>query len=188
MKLLKIKYFIPASIGILLLIVVSIVLCGKYRRDTQFRLLRNIAEQLGRTSNNYIDEYKTCWDISTHCGIYTHFITDISSEDLHERIRRLGFKNSVNEEWQILAGESVGYGIFTDINLNTTRVLTADGNDGIEKRSELEEPLAKKWSLRDGKGRRWITEYFDIQGTNHKFQIDEKDIDGNIITIIFQTK
>jgi len=81
------------------------------------------------------------------------------------------------------------YEIFAEINLHMSRIFTADGNGGeIENRLALEEPFAQKWRLVDKSGGRWAIEYYDIQSTNHRYQIDGEDINGNIISVLLRIK
>jgi hypothetical protein len=144
-----------------------------------------LARQLDYTPATEIAHYRRCWDPTffgfAHCGVFVHYTTDLPFEAFEQQVNRLKLR-------QKRFGPTSGYGIFNDINLSTDRLLTADNNDGLLNRFDLPEPEAYEWLLVDKNSREHYIYFHDTTSNEHIYELDGSPLQGNIVTIMLQTR
>jgi hypothetical protein len=172
-----------ASIAFFLLMCSAgvLVVYVRIKEKQQVPTVYEVAEKLGYSPQAQLAQTRRCWDIFAHCGVFLYFTTELSLDEFQTQVMQLGFS-------QKRFGDIDGYTIFTDINLGTNRLLTANGNDGLENRFSLPEPDAHEWHLTDKQGRRWVIAHYEVTATGIQYAIDGQDVHGNIVSLMLQTK
>ena len=182
-NLLKHRALLMLIAGLLLFFCVLVIFMAfSYTRKAPTDDVYEVARQLGYTEQTHLVQTEQCWDIfPSHCGVFIHFTTDMSLDQYEEFVDMLNF----SEDW---FGEIDGYSIFTNINLESDRTLTANGNDGLANRLAIRKPLAYQWSLTDGQNRNWNIYFYQTAGDENEYKIDDQLLFGNIVTVMLQTK
>jgi hypothetical protein len=141
----------------------------------------DVAGQLGYRPEAELAQTQRCWDIYAHCGVFLYYTVELSRERFEQEVAQLDLD-------LIRSASTDGYTIFTEINLGTSRRLTANGNDGLENREALPEPEAYEWHLLDDRSRRWIVRYYDVVGTDVRYALDGQTVHANIVSVLLQTR
>jgi hypothetical protein len=141
----------------------------------------SLADRLGRTPQNEIALESQCWDIMTRCGTLVIFSTPGSYAELDAQIAALGMDFSPPRRTD-------GYGVFTSVNLNTSRTLTADGSLGMTDRFDLPEPLAYEWQADLAGGKQAKITHYDLQSTGSVYALDGVPLSDNIVVVLVQDR
>lgn len=148
--------------------------------SSQVSKLYTFAQNVGYIPETQLAQYKTCWGIfPTHCGQVLYFATSLSREEFQAKIDQ--YAPSVG-----LPNEVDGYTLL-DINLVTEYRVSIDGRTDSLDRALTPEPVAYGWLDTEG-GDYWVITFYEIAQDGHVYKMDDKQITGNIVTLMLRTK
>lgn len=148
--------------------------------EQQSKELSQFAAQLGYVPEAGLAEYETCWEIfSTECGLVLYFETSLNRDEMQQLIDQLSSEKELPKDID-------GYSIF-EINLETEHSFTINNLKDPLMRSKIPEPLAYAWWLTVD-GNDWAVTIYLIQGDNNVYELDDRRITQNIVTIMLDTK
>lgn len=138
------------------------------------------AENLDYRPEAHLAQYRTCWDIfPTHCGQVLYYTTRLSRE---------AFQIKIDQSAQAVGRPKNidGYTLL-DINLVTEHKVSINGRTDALDRTVTPEPLAYQWRGTEGGGD-WVITFYETAQDGHVYELDHKQIVGNIVTVMLQTK
>lgn len=166
------------------------IICLHLTLNILFSLqLENVATSLGKTSENSIASFDTCWDIfPMRCGNVTLFLTTDSLDAFKMKVNTLSLYSS-NGDRYLQAAFIDGTSIFTSMNVETQINFTVNGYDTAgDSRKNIAPPNALEWRGKNQVGQEWVINYFDLQSTRDIYKIEGKEITENIVLVMLKTK
>lgn len=146
-----------------------------------------LAGKLSYNSTAELAQTTHCWDTTlfppgfAHCGVVVHYTTSLDLDALQSHIQALGFTEQ-------FSNAADGRTIFTDINMDTPHTLSANGNTGRANPVGLQIPQAYRWLLKDPQGREIHISFYATSSSNVHYEFDGLPVQGNIVTLMQQTK
>ncbi len=173
------KRFLLGLIGAILLI--SLVLILKNKIDDTYST--NRLHELGgiiEPSGDTIADFAYCWDISSHCGKVLVITTDKSIEAFTQQMETLPLELGYS-------GYEDGNTIFTKLDISAGKLVLVDGKE-YNPLSKIKQPEAFRWNFIDNDGKNILIAYYHTSDTESTYVVDGKNIEGNLLSIMVQTK
>lgn len=170
---------------ILIIIFIALIVFFIFKEIITNRNLRGkvyeIAYQLEYHDDNFVDEYKSCYDIFTHCYKILIFKTSYDFEKFSALVKntRLFTSDGFNIE---------GYEIFTKINLSSNNSITINGSEAFGNRSALPKLSAHRWNQNIPNSNNFISiDFYDLKKVEH-IMLDGQEMKQNLVLVSYQYK
>lgn len=144
--------------------------------------MNSMADSLGYKKEDFVDEYKACYDIFAHCYKFFIFKTDHDFEKFSSLVKNIKAFNTSG------GSDISGYEIFTKINLRSNSSITINGSDALGDRSQLPRIFGNRWNVAIPNTNDFITiDFYDLAYIKN-VKLNSTDLGQNLVVIQYQYK
>ena len=162
------------------IVALSLSSCGmsEAARQPYRQRARDIADALGRTTNNQLAEYDACWDMNNECGYVVDFTTVDTAQLIQSRLAKVGLSAKV-------ASGSITSNFTTIGMLSTSRASqTKLKMIGPNSAAAQTRPETYVWLPADKDGRTISIVLYSTATWPNSYSFDDKPLVGDVVEVL----